>query len=497
MATLPLSAAMERGGEREREGERGRDPAARPRVGVIGGGLSGLCCAERLVRSGISVTVFEKAEVLGGRMRSDQVDGFTLDRGAHAIFRHYPEFSSTFDMDQFSWGHFGQSAGFFDGFRIVDVGNPMGNLKLVRALFSTGVTLIDYIKIFLRYKIMFRVLGPYAPLHASRKDMPVKELFEKKLGLSQDFVRNFFTPSFQPIFLCPPEEMSSQAVDFIMTALTCGGTALPAGGVQAVVDQLARRLPDEVIRLGTSVEQISKNSIRLHGESDETLFDAVVVAADWGAAAKLVGKDAVGSLQFSRSSTTWYFRFEGKPPGSSTPHTIVPVGESMVDGVIINLAFVNSIQPAYAPMGWSLCQVTTVGLAKSTDELSLKRRLEDFFGPTVHHWDMMSQHYEWEQHQPSHLPRFDRDTPKDCKENSWMQPARLSNGVYCCGDYRAHPGFDGAIKSGKAAAAAVCEDLGIHVASASLVKPPRAYLFWLWHVMVVFLALMTTLVVVM
>lgn len=485
MATLPLSAAT----------PVSQDAAARPRVAVIGGGLSGLCCAERLVRSGISATVFEKAEVVGGRMRSDQVDGFTLDRGAHAIFRHYPELSSTFDMDRFSSGYFAQSAGFLDGIRIVDVGNPMGNFKLARTLFSTGVTLIDYIKIFLRYKIMFRVLGPYAPLQASRTDMPVKEFFEHKLGLSQGFVRNFFTPSFQPIFMCPPEEMSSQAVDFVMTALTCGETALPAGGVQAMVDQLARRLPDETIRLGSSVEQISKNGIRLRGESDEKFFDAVVVAADWGAAAKLVGKDEVGSPQFSRSSTTWYFRFEGKPPGPLTPHTIVPVGESMVDGVITNCAFVNSIQPAYAPIGWSLCQVTTVGLAKNTDELSLKRRLEDFFGPSVHQWEMMSQHYEFEQHQASHLTRFDRDTSKDCKDNSWMQPARLSSGVYCCGDYRAHPGFDGAIKSGKAAAAAVCEDLGIHVASSSLVKPPRAYSFWLWPVMIVVPALMMTLVV--
>jgi phytoene dehydrogenase-like protein len=54
---------------------------------VIGGGLAGLTAAATLARAGRPVTVLEAAEHLGGRARSRQRDGFSLNLGPHALYR--------------------------------------------------------------------------------------------------------------------------------------------------------------------------------------------------------------------------------------------------------------------------------------------------------------------------------------------------------------------------------------------------------------------------
>lgn len=50
-------------------------------VAVIGAGIAGLVCARILTRAGLVVKVFEASDGVGGRVRTDEVDGFLLDRG--------------------------------------------------------------------------------------------------------------------------------------------------------------------------------------------------------------------------------------------------------------------------------------------------------------------------------------------------------------------------------------------------------------------------------
>jgi phytoene dehydrogenase-like protein len=55
--------------------------AALADVVVVGAGLAGLACARRLTRAGVSTTVAEAGDGVGGRVRTDRVDGMLLDRG--------------------------------------------------------------------------------------------------------------------------------------------------------------------------------------------------------------------------------------------------------------------------------------------------------------------------------------------------------------------------------------------------------------------------------
>ena len=50
-------------------------------VAIVGAGLAGLSCAVMLERAGLSVRLLEAEDAPGGRIRTDQVEGFRLDRG--------------------------------------------------------------------------------------------------------------------------------------------------------------------------------------------------------------------------------------------------------------------------------------------------------------------------------------------------------------------------------------------------------------------------------
>lgn len=53
---------------------------------VVGGGLAGLVAATRLAEAGADVTLYERRPEVGGRVRTETVNGFTLDRGFQVFF---------------------------------------------------------------------------------------------------------------------------------------------------------------------------------------------------------------------------------------------------------------------------------------------------------------------------------------------------------------------------------------------------------------------------
>src|ERR1700691_5350851 len=60
-------------------------------VVIIGAGLAGLSCALSLEAAGLSVILLEASDAAGGRVRTDLVDGFRLDRGFQVMLTAYPE----------------------------------------------------------------------------------------------------------------------------------------------------------------------------------------------------------------------------------------------------------------------------------------------------------------------------------------------------------------------------------------------------------------------
>src|SRR3954468_2141467 len=57
---------------------------------VVGAGMAGLACAQRLSRAGVEVLVLEASDAVGGRVRTDVVDGYRCDRGFQLLNPSYP-----------------------------------------------------------------------------------------------------------------------------------------------------------------------------------------------------------------------------------------------------------------------------------------------------------------------------------------------------------------------------------------------------------------------
>ena len=71
-------------------------------VVVVGAGLAGLAAARQLAIYGADVAVVEAADQVGGRVRTDHVDGFTLDRGFQLYNPAYPEAARVLDHETLS-----------------------------------------------------------------------------------------------------------------------------------------------------------------------------------------------------------------------------------------------------------------------------------------------------------------------------------------------------------------------------------------------------------
>lgn len=60
-------------------------------VVIVGAGLAGLVAAKVLEQHNLNTIVLEESDGVGGRVRTDHVDGFLLDRGFQVLLTAYPE----------------------------------------------------------------------------------------------------------------------------------------------------------------------------------------------------------------------------------------------------------------------------------------------------------------------------------------------------------------------------------------------------------------------
>jgi phytoene dehydrogenase-like protein len=60
--------------------------------------MAGLAAARVIHEAGLSAVVLESSDGVGGRVRTDEVDGFLLDRGFQVLLTAYPELHRQFDV---------------------------------------------------------------------------------------------------------------------------------------------------------------------------------------------------------------------------------------------------------------------------------------------------------------------------------------------------------------------------------------------------------------
>jgi phytoene dehydrogenase-like protein len=212
---------------------------------VIGAGLAGLSCALSLEAAGVSVTLLEAGDAPGGRVRTDLIEGFRLDRGFQVLLTAYPEAKRLLDypalqLKQFEPGalvwHGGKFHRFADPFR-----NPMG---AARFLFDSIVPLADKLHV---AKLRARVQrGTWEEIFA-RTERTTRDYLQA-VPFSADIIERFFEPFFAGVFLEPELVTSSRFFEFLFRIFSLGDTAVPAAGMQQIPLQLAAKLRPGTLR---------------------------------------------------------------------------------------------------------------------------------------------------------------------------------------------------------------------------------------------------------
>lgn len=403
---------------------------ARTDVLIVGAGLAGLVAARVLETAGRNVTVVEASDGVGGRVRSDEVDGFILDRGFQVYLTGYPEPPRHLDIEALDLRRFEPGALVWRDGRGSLVSDPFRRpLTLPSTALSSAGTIADKLRIATLRRRLVRT-DPRDLLRGD--DAPTREALRGS-GFSDRMIERFFRPLVGGIQLDPGLGTSRRMFDVIFRTLAVGDSAVPARGMGEIPRQLAAGLERSSIHLGVEVARVAPGRVDL-ADGRSVAADSVIVATEGPVAARLLGIAPVASRPVS------CVYFDAPRPPVRGAHVILDGGSS---GPVLNVAVMSEVAPTYAPPGRHLVAAAMPGEHDGEPEAAARRQLEAWWGPDVALWRHLRT-YRIPHGQPGQDPPF-----------SPMKKVSLGDGLFVCGDHRDTGSIQGAMFSGRRCAEAV------------------------------------------
>ncbi len=403
-------------------------------VVIVGAGLAGLVAARVLEQNGIAPLLLEASDGVGGRVRSDIVDGFILDRGFQVLLTGYPEVKNNLDVEALDLRAFEPGANVWREGKSHIVGDPF---RRPLTLFSTTFAPIGTVWDKARIALMRTKLKRSDPKQLLRgQDMPTATAL-RAMGFSSKMIERFFRPLVGGIQLDPSLSTSRRMFDVIFRTLANGDSVVPAHGMGQISEQLAASLKTTSLHLNTPVTAVSSGSVTL--ASGQTISaKAIIVATEGPVAAKLLGLPPVES----RSAGCVYF---------SAPQPPVDGAYVILDGhgqgPVLNVAVMSLVSPHYAPEGKHLIAAALPGVIEGDLEDLARTQLRSWWGPQVDAWTHLRT-YKIPHGQPG------QDAPFSPKKK-----VSLGDGLYVCGDHRDTGSTQGAMYSGRRCAELVAQQV--------------------------------------
>ncbi|MFF5178118.1 FAD-dependent oxidoreductase [Micromonospora sp. NPDC000316] len=403
-------------------------------VVIVGGGLAGLAAARRLHRAGVPWRLLEAAGRLGGRVATDVVDGYLIDRGFQVLNTAYPRLGTLLDTERLNLGYFTSGVLVRKGddlLRLVNpVREPTGGPRT--ALAGIG-SLLDRVR--------------FAALATGCATLPVSRLLAapetttetalRRAGLSDAIIEELLRPFLSGVFIDRELATSSHVLAMVLRSFARGRIGVPAEGMAALPRAVADPLPADLLDLDTPVAQVAPRLVRT--QTGEIHCRAVVVAVDPPAAAALL--PALARVRMH--SYTTYYHSAPEPPLAE------PI--LLVDGdrreIVANTAVLSNAAPTYAPAGRHLVATSVVG-PTAPPEPTIRAELTRLYGRSTADWTHLTTVAV-----PDALPA----APPP--QGRLRKPVALGEGLFVAGDHRDSPSIQGALASGWRAAGAVLEEL--------------------------------------
>jgi phytoene dehydrogenase-like protein len=405
---------------------------------IIGGGVAGLTAALYLEQEGFDVLLLESTDRVGGRIKTDLVDGYLLDQGFQVYLTAYGEGLKTLDLPKLNLRKFlpgahlllenDKVATFVDPLRspaymLKTLGAPAGDLGDKLSLFSLSRRLCKK-----RNKAIFE-----------QENIPTKEVW-RQYGLDDQLTRRFLQPFFAGIFLESNLYSSRRMFDFVMKMFTKGDAAVPANGMEAIPKQILSKLVSTSVLTHHEVLSIEGNDVvcsngkTYHG-------DIIIMATESG---KLT--DSVSG----RPSKSWhgvsclYFSADEAPYKEGLIGLV-----SKPNQVVNNIAVMSNVSPQYAPPGKALIAVScNTILTDSKDTIkAILQELAAWYGPKVMEWNFIKMYTIPKALPEQSIVSYDLD----------IQKSKINEHLYMIGDHMVQSSINGAMRSGRQIAAQIIQ----------------------------------------
>lgn len=406
------------------------------KIHIIGAGVSGLVAATVFEQNGFSPVIIEATNRVGGRVKTDIVGGYQLDRGFQVLLTAYPAAQKYLDLESLDLQKFLPGAAIFKNGKQITIGDPLRDISLLFSTLFSGIgTFSDKLQILKLNKRLKK--KKLSDIFSDKEQSTLSYLID--LGFSSKIIDDFFTPFFSGIFLENKLETSSRMFEFVYKMFGEGHAALPKAGIEAIPKQLSQNLKNTTFKFNTKVTSVKDGEISL---TDGTKLKShfTIVATD---ASHLISNLKNQTTEW-KSCDTLYFETESRVIKKPL------IGLIPKYGTLINNIFYHNSLETNIKLNKELLSVTVVDNQNLSNELLIKqveRELQKNCG-------IDSCKFIKRYSIPMALPKLN-----DLQYEMLPSETRLTTSLFIAGDIQLNSSLNAAMISGERAALGIIETL--------------------------------------